>query len=132
MGPNWLINPIGPSSPIQRCCSSTLMQPRKKMSRYFGYISCIEGFRHDISWRNIGPTIFWDLSRYIGDLAINRWFFSDISRGQRGSTKVKPATVPVNALQCLPVCLLLRGFEPQTKRFGVHQLTTWAKLPFDI
>ena len=40
------------------------------------------------------------LSRYIGDLAINRRFFSDISRGQRGSTKVKPATVPVNALQC--------------------------------
>ena len=72
-----------------------------------------------------------DFSRYIGDLAINRRFFSDISRGQRGSTKVKPATVPVNALQCLPVCLLLRGFEPQTKRFRVHPLTTWAKLPFD-
>ena len=34
------------------------------------------------------------LSRYIGDLAINRRFFSDISRGQRGSTKVRRATVP--------------------------------------
>ena len=78
------------------------------MSRYFGDISCIEGFRHDISWRNIGPAIFQDLSReigdlsqYIGDLAINRRFFSDIWRGQRGSTKVRPAIVPVNALQCM-------------------------------
>nr|CAN75488.1 hypothetical protein VITISV_036821 [Vitis vinifera] len=102
--------------------------------RYIAEISCVGGYRHDISWRNIGPAIFRhlsreiaDFSRYIGDLAINRRFFSDISCGQRGSTKVKPATVPVNALQCLPFCLLLRGFEPQTKRFGVHPLTTWAK-----
>ena len=77
------------------------------MSRYFGEISYIQGFQRDISWRNIGPAIFRDLSReigdfsrYIGDLVINRRFFSDISRGQRGSTKVRPAIVPVNALQC--------------------------------
>ena len=99
--------------------------------RYIAEISRVGGYRHDISWRNIGPAIFRhlsreiaDFSRYIGHLAINRRFFSDISRGQRGSTKVRPATV---LLQCLPFCLLLRGFEPQTKRFEVHPLTTWAK-----
>ena len=66
----------------------------------------IEGFQHDISWRNIDPAIFrdlsreiGDLSRYIGDLSINRRFFSDISCGQRVSTKIKPTTVPVNTLQ---------------------------------
>ena len=53
---------------------------------------------------------------------------SDISRGQR---KSDPLQCPSNALQCCSICLLLRGFEPQTKRFGVHPLTTWAKLPFD-
>ena len=110
--------------------------------RYIAEISCIDGFRHDISWRNIGPAIFRDFSReiayfsrYIGDLAINSRFFGDISRGQRGSTKVRPATVPSTRYSDATVphlYLLLRGFEPQTKRFGVHPLTTWAKLPFDI
>ena len=114
--------------------------------RYIAEISCIDGFRHDISWRNIGPAIFRDFSReiayfsrYIGDLAINRRFFGDISRGQRGSTKVRPATVSSTRYSDATVAatvphlyLLLRGFEPQTKRFWVHPLTTWAKLPFDI
>ena len=47
--------------------------------RYIAEISCIGGYRHDISWRNIGLVIFQDKSReidnilrYIGDLAINR------------------------------------------------------------
>nr|CAN61271.1 hypothetical protein VITISV_020533 [Vitis vinifera] len=71
-------------------------------------------------------------------LAINRRFFGDISRGQRGSTKVRPRYSAVNAPTrysdaTVPhLYLLLRGFEPQTKRFGFHPLTTWAKLPFDI
>ena len=50
--------------------------------RYIAEISCIGEYRHDISWRNIGPTIFQDKSReignilrYISDLAINRRFF---------------------------------------------------------
>ena len=109
--------------------------------RYIAEISYIEGFRHDISPWNIGPAIFRDLSReigdlsqYIGDLVINQRFFFDISRGQCGSTKVRPLQCPstrysdatVHVLQCLHICLLLRGFEPQT-----HPLTTWAKLPFD-
>ena len=29
----------------------------------------IEGFQHDISWRNIDPAIFRDLSREIGDFS---------------------------------------------------------------
>ena len=133
--------------------------------RYIAEISCVGGYRHDISWRNIGPAIFlgeisvqryflekyrssdisWrnigpaifrhlsreigDFSRYIGHLAINRRFFSDISRGQRGSTKVRPSapSTRYSAATVPPFCLLLRGFEPQTKRFGVHPLTTWAK-----
>lgn len=40
-------------------------------------------------FRNLSREIA-DFSRYIGDLAINRRFFSDISRGQCGSTKVRP------------------------------------------
>ena len=58
------------------------------MSRYFGDISCIEGHQHDISWRNIGPTIFRDksqeigyFSRYIGDFDDKSMIFPDISHG---------------------------------------------------
>ena len=91
---------------LHPCCIVFKEENVEIFRRYIAAdISCIEGFRRDISWRNIGPAIFWDLSReigdfsrYIGDLAINRRFFSDISRGQCGSTKVRPATMPVNAL----------------------------------
>ncbi|RVW85479.1 Copia protein [Vitis vinifera] len=55
-----------------------------KMSRYFSDISSkyrvIGGYRHNISWRNIGPTIFWDKSRDISAI------FPDISHGQRSNT----------------------------------------------
>ena len=61
------------------------------MSRYFGDISCIEGYRHDISWRNIDQAIFrnksWeidDFSRYIDDFGDKSAIFPDISHGQRG------------------------------------------------
>ena len=67
-------------------------------------ISCIEGFRHDISWRNIGPAIFWylsgelvDFSRYIGDLAINRLFlaiYRVVNAGQTRYSARQRATVP--------------------------------------
>ena len=99
--------------------------------RYIAEISCLvsKGFN----------TIFH------GEISVRRYFginlekssisrdisviFPNISHGQRGSTKVKRATV---LLQCPPICLLPRGFEPQTFWFGVHPLTTWANLPFDI
>ena len=106
--------------------------------RYIAEISCIDGFRHDISWRNIGPAIFRDFSReiayfsrYIGDLAIYRV----VNAGQRKSDPLQcrqRATVAATVAATVPhLYLLLRGFEPQTKRFGVHPLTTWAELPFD-
>ena len=69
--------------------------------RYIAEISCIEGFRHDISWRNIGPAIFQylsreisDFSRYIGDLAINRRFFF---RYIAWSTRVKESQTRYSA-----------------------------------
>ena len=100
--------------------------------RYIAEISCIEGFRHDISWRNIGPAIFRDFSReiayfsrYIGDLAIYRV----VNAGQRKSDPLQcRQRATVHALQCLHF-LELRGFEPQTKRFGVHPLTTGLSCP---
>ena len=72
-----------------------LSSPRKKMSRYFDDISCIEWYQHNISWRNIDPAIFRDkfreiddISRYVGGFAIN-WRFFPIYRlvntGQRKS-----------------------------------------------
>ena len=98
-------------------------------------------YRRNIVYRRVSTRYFMekyrsdDISGFIARnrwfITIYRWFFFDISRGQCGSTKVRPATVPINALQCLHICLLPRGFEPQTKRFGIHPLTTWAKFPFD-
>ena len=61
------------------------------MSWYFGDISCIEGYRYDISWKNIGQVIFRNksreigyFSRYIGDFGDKSTIFPDISHGQRG------------------------------------------------
>ena len=59
--------------------------------RYITEISCIEGFRHDISWKDIGQVIFRDLS-------LESAIFPDILHGQRGSTKVRRATVPSHLL----------------------------------
>ena len=62
--------------------------------RYITEISCVEGYWHDISWRNIGPAIFIDLSReivdfsrYIGDLAINRLFLATYRAVNAGQTR---------------------------------------------
>ena len=55
----------------------------------------------------------WRFSRYIGDLAINRLFlaiYHVVNVGQTRYSARQRATV---------------------HRFGVHPLTTWAKLPFD-
>ena len=68
---------------------------------------------------------------FYGEISIRRYFginleksaiFSNISHGQHEPAEVKRATVKsmwysVNA----PPILLPRGFEPQTKRFGVIQ-----------
>ena len=84
-------------------CTNTKEENVVIFRRYIAEISCIRGYRHDISWRNIGPAIFH------GEILIRRYFginpeksvisrdisaiFPDISHGQRGSTKVKRATV---------------------------------------
>ena len=111
------------------------LRPRRKMSRYFGDILCVEWYRHDISWRNISPTIFRDKSREIGDLSRYIGDFGEKStifpRYIAWSTRVNGVNAlqwKSNVLQCppatvhLPFCLKLlpRGFEPQTKRFRVQ------------
>ena len=89
-------------------------------------------YRRNIVCRRVSTWYFlekWtDISPFI---AINRRFLSDISRGQRGQRKSDPQQCPSTRYSASPFCLGLRGFEPQTKRFRVHPLTTWAKLPFD-
>ena len=62
------------------------------------------------TWRNIGPAIFW--------------YYRVVNAGQTRYSARQRATVP-------SIFLELRGFEPKPKRFGVHPLTSWAKLPFD-
>ena len=83
----------------------------------------------DFSCRNIGQSIFRDKSREIGDLSRYIGDFSSIYRlvnaGQRSQMCYSesqmcysvPATVhlPKQIAKLLP-----RGFEPQTKRFGVQ------------
>ena len=92
--------------------------------RYIAEISCIEGFPHDISWRNIGPTIFQYLSREIANFSRYRWFGDKSTiffRYIAWSTRVNESQTRYSArhratvlLQCLSICLLPRGFEPQT------------------
>ena len=88
--------------------------------RYIAEISCVEGYRHDFSLRNIGQTIFrakfreiGDLSRYIRDFGEKSTIFLDTSPGQRGSPRYSesqmcynvPATVP-------PQTNCFRGVQP--------------------
>ena len=63
---------------------------------------------------DIGPTIFQDKSREIGDFP---QIYRLVNAGQRSQTRYS-----VSATVHLPFCLKLlpRGFEPQTKRFGVQ------------
>ena len=70
------------------------------------------------AWKKI-----WVSTRYF----MEKYRSGDFSGLRATVMLASPATVP-------HLYLLLRGFEPQTfsKRFGVHPLTTWAKLPFDI
>ena len=96
--------------------------------RYIAEISCVEGYRHDFSCRNIGQMIFRDKSREIGDLSRYIDDFSSIYRlvnaGSTESTRYSKSQMcySVPATVHLPNNLLLlpRGFEPQTKRFGVQ------------
>ena len=117
---------------------TSLVLPRRKMSRYFGDISPkyrVSKGSDTIFLAEISASRFFGINleksaiyRDISAILVrNRRFFLDISSGQRGSTKSTrysesqmcysvPATVhlPNNLL------LLPRGFEPQTKRFGVQ------------
>ena len=119
----WTV--VWPNGQMVECWHLTSMEEDIAIfRRYIAEISCIEGFRHDISWRNIGSAIFWYFSREIGDLAINRLFLAIYRAVNAGLTRYSARQrATVHALQCLHF-LELRGFEPQTKRFGVHPLTT--------
>ena len=99
-------------------------------------ISCIDGFRHDISWRNIGPAIFRDFSReiayfsrYIGDLAINRRFFGDISRGQRKSDPLQCRQRATVMLQCLTFICCWEDLNPKPKGLGFTRLPPGLSCP---
>ena len=65
--------------------------------RYIAEISCIDGFRHDISWRNIGPTIFRDFSRYIA------WSTRVNESQTRYSARQRATVMLQSLLQCLTV-----------------------------
>ena len=71
---------------------------------------------------------FLAIYRWFGDKsAIFLWYIAWSTRVNESQTRYSARQRATVLLQCLPFCLLLRGFEPQTKRFGVHPLTTWAK-----
>ena len=91
--------------------------------RYIAEISCVEGYRHDFSYRNIGQTIFLDKSREIGDFSSIYRLVNAGQRSQRATVKVKCATV--SPLQCTsPNKLLPRGFG-----LGFSLLAIWANSP---
>ena len=110
----------------------TWIQPRRK-------ISCVEGYRHDFSCRNIGQTIFRDKSRGIGEksaiLVRNRRFFLDISPGQHGSTEStryseSQMCYSVPATMHLPQTNCFRGdLNPKPKGLGFSLLAIWANSP---
>ena len=97
-------------------------------------------YRRNIVYRRVSTRYFMEkyqsgdiFSRYIGDLAINRQFFSDILRGQHGSTKVKRATVPVTALQCCysasPFACCREDLNPKPKGLGFTRLPPGLTCP---
>ena len=103
------------------------------MSRYIAEISCIEGFRHDISWRNIGPTIFQDLSREIGDLSQYIGDFSSIYRvvnaGQRKSDPLQCRQRATVMLQCLTFICCWEDLNPKPKGLGFTRLPPGLSCP---
>ena len=88
------------------------------MSRYFGDLSP----KYSVS-KGFDMIFHGEISvrRYFGIYREKSPISRDISCGQRGSTKVRPATVMLAVAATVPhLYLLLRGFEPQTKRLGVQ------------
>ena len=88
---------------IESCCVADVDQivGTKEQGRKCRDISAI--YRRNIVYRRVSTRYFMEKYRsgdISGFVARNRRFFSDISRGQHGSTKVRPTTMPVNALQC--------------------------------
>ena len=78
--------------------------------RYIAEISCVEGYRHEY-------------------LTIYRV----VNAGQRGSTKVKRATVPVTALQCCysasPFACCREDLNPKPKGLGFTRLPPGLTCP---
>ena len=102
------------------------------ISQAWRRISCIEGFRHDISWRNIGSAIFWYFSREIGDLAINRLFLAIYRVVNAGQTRYSAPSTRYSARATVPPFLgAERIWTPNQKVWG-SSTYHWAKLPFDI
>ena len=62
-------------------------------------------------------------SRYIGDLAINRRFFGDISRGQRATVMLQ------SLLQCLTFICCWEDLNPKPKGLGFTRLPPGLSCP---
>ena len=110
------------------------------MSRYFGDILLKYRVSKDIdtifSWRNIGPAIFrdkyreiGDISRYIGDFGDKSAIFPDISHGQRGSTEVKRATVKSMCYSAPFFFCFRRDLNPKPKGLGSIHLPSGLTCP---
>ena len=100
------------------------------MSRYIAEISCIEGFRHDISWRNIGPTIFQDLSREIGDLSQYIGDFSSIYRVvNAGQRKSDPLQCPSTRYSASTFVCCREDLNPKPKGLGFTRLPLELSVP---
>ena len=73
-----------------------------------------------------------------GEISVRRYFGRNLQKSAIShdisaiNCRFFPIYHLVNALQCLKNLLLLRGFEPQTKRFGVQPIYHLSKLTLDI
>ena len=119
---------------LHRWFFPNLLLPRKKISRYVGDISCIKGYQYDISWININSVKFRekspkidDISQYIGDFSRYIIWLTQVNEVKHTivkSMRYSDPTVPRKR----PFLFLLRGFEPQTKRFKVQPTYRLGKL----
>ena len=127
----WTV--VWPNGQMVECWHLTSMEEDIAIfRRYIAEISCIEGFRHDISWRNIGSAIFWYFSREIGDLAINRLFLAIYRVVNAGQTRYSAPSTRYSARATVPPFLgAERIWTPNQKVWG-SSTYHWAKLPFDI
>ena len=92
--------------------------------RYIAEISCIEGYRQDISWKNIGPTIFREKSWEIGDISR---YIGDFSRYIAWSTKSNALQWKSNVLQC-PLATMHLLLEIASEGIWTPNQKVWGSL----